>query len=46
MEEIKEINEKIRGQYCKETEDAISDENLLSVYKETDSVKRQSKILK
>jgi hypothetical protein len=46
MEEIKEINEKIRGQYCKETEDAISDEKLLSVYKETDSVKRQSKLLK
>ncbi len=46
MEEIKEINEKIRGQYCKETEDAISDQNLLSVYKETDSVKRQSKLLK
>ena len=46
MEEIKVINEKIRGQYCKETEDAISDQNLLSVYKETDSVKRQSKLLK
>jgi len=46
MEEIKEINEEVQRQYCNETEDAISDEKMLVVYKETDSVKKQTKILK
>jgi hypothetical protein len=44
--EINRLNEEVKKQYCSETEKAISDESLLSVYKETDSVKRQSKLLK
>ncbi len=44
--EITRLNEEVKKQYCSETEKAISDESLLSVYKETDSVKRQSKLLK
>lgn len=46
MEQIKAINEEVQRQYCHETEDAISDEKLLVVYKETDSVKKQTKLLK
>jgi hypothetical protein len=46
MEEIKAINEEVQRQYCHETEDCISDEKLLVVYKETDSVKKQTKLLK
>jgi hypothetical protein len=44
--EITILNEEVKRQYCSETENAISDESLLSIYKETDSVKRQSKLLK
>jgi hypothetical protein len=46
MEEIEKLNQEVKRQYCPETEQAISDESLLSVYKEADSVKRQTKILK
>jgi hypothetical protein len=46
MEEIKAINEEVERQYCNETEDAISDDKLLAIYKETDSVKKQTKLLK
>jgi len=46
MEEIKAINAEVQRQYCDETEDSISDEKLLTVYKETDSVKKQTKLLK
>ena len=44
--EINRLNEEVKKQYCPETEKAISDEMLLPVYKETDSVKKESKILK